>query len=203
MSPAQRNGRTSSRMPHEGTWPATASLAAVARYALTRLGCPPMTSLKRASSSWRNASRSRGKALRPKCPSATKTMSASSRPRLERTARRSKPSDRRILSRSTALGMTSTLAAVVGYSSSSSRASPCRKRRCGGCGRTPRARPWRGGDGRASEASLARSCAWPSPSAGTRRSRSERTTGRRTPGCSQPPGPGRRNSLAIRAGAGS
>jgi hypothetical protein len=41
MSPAQRNGRTSSRMPHEGTWPATASLAAVARYALTRLGCPP------------------------------------------------------------------------------------------------------------------------------------------------------------------
>jgi hypothetical protein len=208
MSPAQRNGRTSSCMPHEGHLASNRQLGRGGPVRLDEVGLPSDDNeLEARVVELAQRLKERGKPLRPKCPSAAKTMSASSRPRLERTARRSnrrsKPSDRRILSRSTALGMTSTLAAVVGYSSSSSRASPCRERRCGGCGRTPRARPWRGGDGRASEASLARSCAWPSPSAGTRRSRSGCTTGRPTPGCSRPLGPGRRNSLAIRAGAGS
>ena len=70
----------------EVTLPSRSILAASDWYALTRPGCPPMTRSLKRSSTWRSASRSTGRPLRSKCPSAVNTTAIS---------RSSSPSDDR------------------------------------------------------------------------------------------------------------
>jgi hypothetical protein len=90
-------------MPHEGHLAGNRQLGRGGRVRLDEVGLPSDDNeLEARVVELAQRLKEQGKPLRPKCPSAAKTMSASSRPRLERTARRSKPSDRRILSRSTA-----------------------------------------------------------------------------------------------------
>ena len=128
MSPAQRNGRTSSCMPHEGHLAGNRQLGRGGPVRLDEVGLPSDDNeLEARVVELAQRLKEQGQGLAPEVPERgeddgdvgiVEAEAGAYRPAVE-ALRPPHPVN------VDALGMTSTLAAVVGYSSSSLRASPC------------------------------------------------------------------------------